>query len=114
MNFTDLFKAAFYFKGALAAIHLSCTITFSRGSLVSGMHILKKVCYMTTSFTAIHFFYEAIHMSRKLSLFHNIFCNHPLRKKVEEKKLKEYVYLRKTIVALLFERWLFIPQNKLQ
>ena len=29
MNLTDLFKADFYFKGALAAIHLSCTIIFS-------------------------------------------------------------------------------------
>ena len=28
--------------------------------LVSGMHILKKVCYMATSFTAIHFFYDSV------------------------------------------------------
>ena len=27
-------------------------------SLVSGIHILKEVCYMTTSFPAMHFFYE--------------------------------------------------------
>ena len=33
MNLTDLFKADFYFKGALAAIHLSCTIIFSGGHL---------------------------------------------------------------------------------
>ena len=33
MNLTDLFKADFYFKGALAAIHLSCTIIFSGGYL---------------------------------------------------------------------------------
>ena len=33
MNLTDLFKADFCFKGALAAIHLSCTITFSGGHL---------------------------------------------------------------------------------
>ena len=33
MNLTDLFKAAFYFKGALATIHLSCNIIFSGGSL---------------------------------------------------------------------------------
>ena len=29
------------------------------------MHILKKVCYMTTSFTAIHFFYVSIIISRQ-------------------------------------------------
>ena len=29
MNLTDLFKEDFYFKGALAAIHLSSTIIFS-------------------------------------------------------------------------------------
>ena len=29
MNLTDLFNTNFYFKGALAAIHLSCTIFFS-------------------------------------------------------------------------------------
>ena len=33
MNLTDLFKADFYFKGALAAIHLSGTIIFSGGFL---------------------------------------------------------------------------------
>ena len=34
-------------------------------SLVSGMHVLKKVCYMTTSFTAIHFFYDSVFISRE-------------------------------------------------
>ena len=29
------------------------------------MHILKKVCYMTTSFTAIHFFCDSIIISRQ-------------------------------------------------
>ena len=33
MNLTELFKADFYFKGVLAAIHLSCTIIFSGGYL---------------------------------------------------------------------------------
>ena len=33
MNLTDLFKADFYFKGALAAMHLSATIIFSPGHL---------------------------------------------------------------------------------
>ena len=33
MNLTDLFKTDFYFKGALAAIHLSCTIFFCRKPL---------------------------------------------------------------------------------
>ena len=34
-------------------------------SLVSGMHILKEVCYMTTSFPAIHFFYDSVFISRE-------------------------------------------------
>ena len=29
------------------------------------MHILKKVCYMTTSFPAIHFFYDSVIISRE-------------------------------------------------
>ena len=29
-------------------------------SLLLGMHILKKVCHMTTSFPAIHFFYDSV------------------------------------------------------
>ena len=33
MNLTDLFKVDFYFKGALAAIQLSCTIIFSASHL---------------------------------------------------------------------------------
>ena len=33
MNLIDLLKADFYFKVALAAIHLSCTIIFSGGHL---------------------------------------------------------------------------------
>ena len=33
MNLADLFKADLYFKRALAAIHLSCTIIFSGGYL---------------------------------------------------------------------------------
>ena len=33
MNLTDLFKADFYIKGALAVIHLNCTIIFSGGYL---------------------------------------------------------------------------------
>ena len=33
MNLTDLFKVDFYFKVALAAIRLSCTIIFSGGHL---------------------------------------------------------------------------------
>ena len=31
-----------------------------------------------------------------------------------QENVEEYVYLRRTVVALLFKRWLFIPQNKLQ
>ena len=29
------------------------------------MHILKEVCYMTTSFRAIHFFYDSVIFSRE-------------------------------------------------
>ena len=34
-------------------------------SLVSAIHILKEVCYMTTSFLAIHFFYDSVIISRE-------------------------------------------------
>ena len=48
MNLTDLFKTDFYFKGALAAIHLNCTIIFSGDHLQSSsvfngiVFLLKK------------------------------------------------------------------------
>ena len=68
----------FYYKRVIAATHfLKFTVfarqelqqgdtnNYSNTSLVSGMHILKKVCYMTTSFTAIDFFYDSVIISRQ-------------------------------------------------
>ena len=68
----------------------------------------KQVCYMTTSFTAIHFFYDSIIISREQSTFQRnclyftiLFATIHYRKRKRE-KVEEYVYLWKTIVALLF------------
>ena len=65
------------------------------------MHILKEVCYMTTSFPAIHCHFfkgaiEAIHMSRNIAtLVATIHYNK--RSVVDSRKIEEYAYLRKTI-----------------
>ena len=65
----------FYYKGVIAATHSFKFTMFLQnrnnrmriltiiGSLVSSMHISKKVCYMTVSLTAIHFFYYSVIIS---------------------------------------------------
>ena len=82
-------------------------------SLISGMHILKEVCYMTTSFPAIHFFYDRVIISREhlkwstcqgycvyfMTLAPAIHYNK--RSVVDSRKCAGYVYLRKSIKALL-------------
>ena len=77
------------------------------------MHILKEVCYMTTSFPAIHFFYDSVIISREhLKQPHvkeTVFISqHFLQPSIIisglwliREKIEEYVYLRKTTVALL-------------
>ena len=78
------------------------------------MHILKEVCYMTTSFLAIHFFYESVIILREhlkqstcqgncayfTTLVATIHYNK--RSLVDLRKIEEHVYFRKTIVALHF------------
>ena len=70
---------------------------------------------MTTSFPAIHFFYDSVIISREhlkqstcqgncvyfSTLVATIHYNK--RSVVDSRKIEEYVYLRKTIVALLFQ-----------
>ena len=59
-------------------------------SLISGLYILKEVCYMMTSFPSFHFFWVIIsweHLkwsitSRTLCLFHNACCSHPIKQAV--------------------------------
>ena len=82
----------FYYKRVIVATHIYC----------------KQVCYMTTSFTAIHFFCDSDIISREQSTcqgnclyFTILFATiHYRKRKIE--KVEEYVYLWKTIVALLF------------
>ena len=78
------------------------------------MHILKNVCYITTSFSAIHFFYDSVIVSQehlkqstvKETVFISQYFLQPsiilngLR--LIREKVVEYVYLRKTIEVLLF------------
>ena len=49
MNLTDLFKAEFYFKGALTAIHLSCTIIFFQETTWSDLVFSAVLCFFKTS-----------------------------------------------------------------
>ena len=84
----------------------------------------RLVCYLMTSFIAIHFFYgthiispehlKRSILSRVLCLLYKTNCSHPLYKVScgKYKAIKGYcVYLRKTIAALLFLKYLFVPQN---
>ena len=78
------------------------------------MHILKKICYMTTSFPAIHFLYDSVIFHRSawgdLYIKDTVFISqHLVQPSIKtsglwliREKLKECVYFRKTIVALLF------------
>ena len=47
-------------------------------SLISGMHILAKVCYMMTSFPAIHFFYNRVIISREHLKWYTVFISQHL------------------------------------
>ena len=84
-------------------------------SLFSGMHILKEVCYMMTSFPAIHIFHYSVifsleRLKRSLYQEHCVYfttliattIHYNNRSVVALRKIKEYVYFRKTIVVLLF------------
>ena len=73
------------------------------------MHVLKEVCYMMTSFPAIHFFYdrvtgalEVIHMTRTCVYFTALatVIHYNKRSVADSRKFEGYVYLMKTIVAL--------------
>ena len=82
--------------------------------LVSGMCILKEVCYFTISITATHFFYGSViisreHLKRSICQGHGAYFKTLVatihdneRSVVDLKKFQGYVYLRTTIVALLF------------
>ena len=69
MNLADLFKAGFYFKGALAAIHLSGTIIFSRG-LLQWSSIFNGTVSFKQALAVIPFFIG-------IELIHKSSCSHP-------------------------------------
>ena len=79
-------------------------------SLISGMHILKEVCYILTSFPAIHFFYDRViisweHLKWCMSRTLCFFSQHWLQPSIItsdlwliREKLKG-MFMRKTILA---------------
>ena len=98
-------------------------------SLISGMHILKEVYYMMTSFPAIHFFYDRVIISRELlkwSICQGYFAyfatlaaaiHYNKQSEVASRKFEGYVYLRKTILALWicnhWISWYFFKNQKM-
>ena len=116
----------FCYKRAIAAAHSfkytvfaeqelqqqDIIVTNHDTSLVSGMYLLQEACYLTASVAAIHFFHGIAIISRK----HLDICQGPClyftrlhavihynkRSVVDSRKFEGYVYLRKTIAALLF------------
>ena len=68
------------------------------------MHIMKEVCYMITSFSAIPFFYDRVVNSSDSYVFYFATCTAAIHYNkgsvVDSRKFEGYVYLRKTIVAL--------------
>ena len=97
-------------------------------SLISGMHILKEVCYMMTSFPAMHFFYKRViisreHLSWSICQGHCIYfttfiatIHYNKRCVVDLRKFEDFVYSRKTIVALWIRNhwicWYFFEKIK--
>ena len=80
--------------------------------------LLDDICWSHSFFLWYCYYFtvvlEVIHMTRALWLFDNTCCNHPYyykRSVIDLTKTEWCVYLRKAIVALLFSRYLFIPQN---
>ena len=72
------------------------------------MHILKVVCYMTTSFPGIHFFtgaLEAIHVKETVFILQLLVATIHYNKwpVIDSRKIEGHVYLRKIILALLFK-----------
>ena len=94
-------------------------------SLISGMHILKEVCYMMTSFPAIHFFYDRVIISREhlkwsICQGHCVYftalaavIHYNKRSVVDSRKFEGYVYLMKTIVALWISWYFFKKKQKM-
>ena len=78
------------------------------------MYTLKEVCYMTTLFSAIYFFYDSViisreHLKRSMCQGHCAYftalvvtMHYDKRSVFNSRKFEGYVYLRKTMVALLF------------
>ena len=78
------------------------------------MYILKEICYMMTSFPIIHFFYDSViflgeRLKQSICQGHCVYfltvvasIHYNKRSVVDSRKIEEYVYFRKTIVALLF------------
>ena len=77
------------------------------------IHILKEICYMTTSFPAIHYFYYSVIYSRErlkrpvcqghcvyfTTLIATIYYNK--RSVVDSRKIEEYVYFRNKFMLSL-------------
>ena len=97
-------------------------------SLISGMHILKEVCYVMVSFPAIHFFYDRVIISREhlqWSICQRYFAyfatlaatiHYNKRSVVDSRKFERCVYLRKAILALWISNhwisWYFFLKSK--
>ena len=69
MNLTNLFTADFYFKGALAAIHLSWTIIFLEATC-SDLVFSMVLCSFKQALAVISFFIG-------IELIHKSSCSHP-------------------------------------
>ena len=69
MNLTDLFKANFYFKGAVAAIHLSGT-TIIQEATCSNLVFSIVLCSFKQALSVIPFFIG-------IELIHKCCCSHP-------------------------------------
>ena len=69
MNLTDLFKANFYFKGAVAAIHLSGT-TIIQEATCSNLVFSIVLCSFKQALSVIPFFIG-------IELIHKSSCSHP-------------------------------------
>ena len=90
MNLTDLFEADFYFKGALAAIHLICTIIFSGGHL-QWSSIFNGTVFLLNKLALIPIFIG-------IELIHKSSCSNPFDE-------LPFLYYKRVIAVTPFFLW---------
>ena len=95
MNLVDLFKVDFYFKGALATIHLSGT------TIISGVHSQRSSIFNDTQCVSFKQALSLIPFFIDIELIHKSSCNHSMNYpfSIIKEKLQPLIFCRTGIVS---------------